>query len=230
MAPIAHQVYEKNFPKMPPDRESVFGGRRGGAGGDCCCNSLRAAFGVAFRRLLLLALLTLMKTKHKTLSCDYKGWVVFQLTRSAARITVSKWVRKLIGKPAFLTIADCESEARRIHSSCRSHFQQCIAQPHGLVFCGRLYRFHNGPCLNLVYASAQHDGPSLFLGQFGPPHLFTFCHTISVNRNSNSVLQEVKTKRYGQQASSRKENNGCFHAVRGQQHPSKGALFPKRVR
>jgi len=24
-------------------------------------------------------------------------------------------VRKLIGKPAFLTIADCESEARRIH-------------------------------------------------------------------------------------------------------------------
>src|SRR5437899_1865018 len=25
------------------------------------------------------------------------------------------WVRKLIGKPAFLTIADCESEARRIH-------------------------------------------------------------------------------------------------------------------
>src|SRR6267378_717779 len=24
------------------------------------------------------------------------------------------WVRKLIGKPAFLTIADCESEARRI--------------------------------------------------------------------------------------------------------------------
>ena len=26
-----------------------------------------------------------------------------------------QWVRKLIGKPAFLTIADCESEARRIH-------------------------------------------------------------------------------------------------------------------
>ena len=25
------------------------------------------------------------------------------------------WVRKLTGKPAFLTIADCESEARRIH-------------------------------------------------------------------------------------------------------------------
>jgi hypothetical protein len=24
------------------------------------------------------------------------------------------WVRKLTGKPAFLTIADCESEARRI--------------------------------------------------------------------------------------------------------------------
>src|SRR5258706_3992785 len=29
----------------------------------------------------------------------------------------SLWVRKLIGKPAFLTIADCESEVRRIHSS-----------------------------------------------------------------------------------------------------------------
>ena len=28
----------------------------------------------------------------------------------------SHWVRKLIGKPAFLTIADCESEARRIQS------------------------------------------------------------------------------------------------------------------
>jgi hypothetical protein len=26
----------------------------------------------------------------------------------------SLWVRKLIGKPAFLTIEDCESEARRI--------------------------------------------------------------------------------------------------------------------
>jgi hypothetical protein len=25
------------------------------------------------------------------------------------------WVRKLMGKPAFFTIADCESEARRIH-------------------------------------------------------------------------------------------------------------------
>ena len=25
------------------------------------------------------------------------------------------WVRKLTGKPAFLTIADCESETRRIH-------------------------------------------------------------------------------------------------------------------
>ena len=27
---------------------------------------------------------------------------------------LSSWVRKLTGKPAFLTIADCESEARRI--------------------------------------------------------------------------------------------------------------------
>lgn len=26
------------------------------------------------------------------------------------------WVRKLTGKPAFFTSADCESEARRIHS------------------------------------------------------------------------------------------------------------------
>ena len=31
------------------------------------------------------------------------------------------WVRKLIGKPAFLTIADCESEARRIQLIERSY-------------------------------------------------------------------------------------------------------------
>ena len=33
----------------------------------------------------------------------------------------SFWVRKLIGEPAFLTIADCESEARRIQNSILSH-------------------------------------------------------------------------------------------------------------
>src|ERR1043165_2588553 len=35
------------------------------------------------------------------------------------------WVRKLIGKPAFLTIPDCESEARRI---------QLIERRHGVGF------------------------------------------------------------------------------------------------
>src|SRR5712671_3473878 len=38
------------------------------------------------------------------------------------QILCSSWVRKLIGKPAFLTIADCESEARRIHSPHAGHF------------------------------------------------------------------------------------------------------------
>lgn len=42
-------------------------------------------------------------------------------------------VRKLIGKPAFLTIADCESEARRIHLTDRvsGHHQQRVPQPDG---------------------------------------------------------------------------------------------------
>ena len=33
-------------------------------------------------------------------------------------VTLQIRVRKLTGKPAFLTIADCESEARRIHLIC----------------------------------------------------------------------------------------------------------------
>ena len=36
--------------------------------------------------------------------------------REISAIFQSLWVRKLIGKPAFPTIAECESEARRIHS------------------------------------------------------------------------------------------------------------------
>src|SRR5262245_24403293 len=50
-------------------------------------------------------------------------------------------VRKLIGKPALPTIADCESEARRIQSCC-SHSQQGHSQPFrfrgaGATYCGR---------------------------------------------------------------------------------------------
>lgn len=31
------------------------------------------------------------------------------------------WVRKFIGKPAFLTIADCEFKARRIQNAVQDH-------------------------------------------------------------------------------------------------------------
>jgi len=44
--------------------------------------------------------------KHRSKIDIWKMRAIFQ----------SFWVRKLIGKPAFLTIADCESEARRIHN------------------------------------------------------------------------------------------------------------------
>ena len=93
-------------------------------------------------------------------------------------------VRKLTGKPAFLTIADCESEARRIHSLSPAgirHGQDSIPQPNGFILVSRLNRLLNGLELNLVYASAQHDFAGLSTWQFGPPHLFAFCHTISVD-------------------------------------------------
>jgi hypothetical protein len=90
-------------------------------------------------------------------------------------------VRKLTGKPAFLTIADCESEARRIHLTGVRHRQQRIPNPHRLVLVRRFDRSLNRFVFNLVYASAQHDSPNLGRRQLGAAHLFYFCHTICVD-------------------------------------------------
>jgi hypothetical protein len=37
------------------------------------------------------------------------------MEKHAAKIKLPRWVRKLTVKPAFLTSADCECKARRIH-------------------------------------------------------------------------------------------------------------------
>jgi len=94
----------------------------------------------------------------------------------------SIWVRKLIGKPAFLTIADCESEARRIHLSASvRHLEQGVSQPNRFVLVSGLNRLPNNLVLNCIYAGAQHDASSLRTGQFWASYLFSFCHTIIVD-------------------------------------------------
>lgn len=92
------------------------------------------------------------------------------------------WVRKLIGKPAFLTIADCESEARRIHlSAAVRHLEQGVSQPNRFILVSGLNRFPNNLVFNCIYAGAQHDASSLRTGQFWASNLFSFCHTIIVD-------------------------------------------------
>lgn len=91
------------------------------------------------------------------------------------------WVRKLIGKPAFLTIADCESEARRIHLTSLRYGKQGVPNPDRLVLIGRFYRSLNRFMFSLVYASAQHDSAYFRRRQLGASHLFSFCHTVYVD-------------------------------------------------
>lgn len=60
-------------------------------------------------------------------------WTDFVSNMNVELRNTGNRVRKLIGKPAFLTIADCESEARRIHLTDRvsGHHQQRVPQPDG---------------------------------------------------------------------------------------------------
>src|SRR5262245_44533396 len=90
----------------------------------------------------------------------------------------SLWVRKLIGKPAFLTIADCESDARRIHLPASiGYTQQSVPNPDGLVLVRYFYRILNLLKFNRVYASAKHDFARLSRRQLWSAHLFSFGHT-----------------------------------------------------
>jgi len=93
-----------------------------------------------------------------------------------------RWLRKLIGKPAFLTIADCEPEARRIHlSAAVRHLEQGVSQPNRFILVSGLNRFLNSLVFHLVYASTQHDAPGLRPRKFRASYLSSFCHTIIVN-------------------------------------------------
>jgi hypothetical protein len=105
-------------------------------------------------------------------------------------------VRKLIGKPAFLTIADCEPEARHIHlSGSLSNSQQGIAQPYSFVLIGCLNRILNDLVLYRINAGAQHDAPRLALWEFRTANLFSFCHTRIVDRILILSYKKSRTKR-----------------------------------
>lgn len=77
------------------------------------------------------------------------------------------WVRKLIGKPAFLTIADCESEARRIQfhaaaSSVSRIHSDCVLPALEIALRSRLA----SPCANRTAISTCLD---LVFGTLGRP-------------------------------------------------------------
>src|SRR5437660_12785210 len=112
---------------------------------------------------------------------DQRSKIPFAFSKMRA-IFQSLWVHKLIGKPAFLTIADCESEARRIHlSTVVRHLEQGVSQPNCFILISSLNRFLNSLVLRPVYAVAKHTATCLRRRQFRAPHLFSFCHTIIVD-------------------------------------------------
>src|SRR5437867_268678 len=104
------------------------------------------------------------------------------------------WVRKLTGKPAFLTIADCESEARRIHLTGVGDRQNGVPKPNGFIFISGFNRLLNGSVFRLIDTSAQHYLARFSRRQFRASNLFSFCHTIIVDRNIVSVLPLVNVK------------------------------------
>ena len=89
----------------------------------------------------------------------------------------SPWVRKLTGKPVFLTIADCESEARRIHKT-RPIYDPLAAE----IKAFRVHSDRDKPEAEIAFSTVfRSSGVSLTdipganacdLGTFGRPAFF----------------------------------------------------------
>ena len=131
-------------------------------------------------------------------------------------------VRKLTGKPAFLTIADCESEARRI----QLHYEDVLPVPEAE---SNVFRIHSDlripDRLTAVWTIADSSGEnrapiktplnSLFL-TFGRPIIFfIFVKHLCWRNTSLCLTFSQYKKRYGKPPSNRKESRSDFHALRG---------------